>query len=89
MPQVHFTPNLQRHVECPPASVKGQTVAEVLETVFATNPKVRSYIVDEQGCLRKHMVIFVDGRAVQDRFRLSDPVTDNSEVYVYQALSGG
>jgi hypothetical protein len=35
------------------------------------------------------MVVFVDGRQVQDRQRLSDPVTSNAEIYVAQALSGG
>jgi hypothetical protein len=31
----------------------------------------------------------VDGRAIRDRMRLSDPVTAASTVYVFQALSGG
>jgi hypothetical protein len=35
------------------------------------------------------MVVFVDGRQVKDRHALSDPVTDDSEIYVAQALSGG
>jgi sulfur-carrier protein len=39
--------------------------------------------------LRRHMTIFVDGRAVRDRARLSDPVAAGSTIYVFQALSGG
>jgi len=35
------------------------------------------------------MIVFVDGKAVTDRRGLTDPVTDGSEVYVMQALSGG
>jgi len=89
MPRVTFTANLQRHVECPPASASGATVQEVLESVFACNPRVRGYVLDEQGALRHHVVIFVDGNQVRDRRALSDPVASGSEVYVMQALSGG
>jgi hypothetical protein len=34
-------------------------------------------------------MIFVDHRPLHDRDRLTDPLTDASEVYVMQALSGG
>ena len=62
---------------------------EVLEHVFAENPPARSYVLDDQGGLRKHMTIFVDGKAIADRLRLSDPVNEASSIYVFQALSGG
>jgi hypothetical protein len=89
MPTVSFTPNIQRHVNCPAASVEGATVGEVLNAVFRGNPGARGYVLDDQGGVRPHMVIFVDGRQVQDRRRLSDPVTSSAEIYVAQALSGG
>lgn len=89
MADVAFTPNLQRHVECPRRDAPGATVREVLEGVFADNPRLRGYIVDERGALRRHMVVFVDGRQISDRERLSDRVGPRSEVYVMQALSGG
>jgi len=86
---VVFTPNLKRHVECPSETVDGATVRAVLDVVFAQNPKLRGYIVDEQGSLRRHMSIFVDGQQIADRDRMSDPVRPASEIYVMQALSGG
>lgn len=89
MPHVVFTPALQRHVACPPADVEGGTVREALDRVFGGNPRARSYVLDEQGALRKHMVIFVDGEVIQDRARLSDGVDMDSQIYVMQALSGG
>ena len=89
MPRVVFTQNLQRHIACPPAEAPGTTVREVLEAVFAGNPKARGYVLDEQGNLRKHMMVFVNGQQVADRDRLSDPVAPDAEVYVLQALSGG
>ena len=89
MPHVVFTPALQRHVACPPADVEGATVREALERVFGQNPRARSYVLDEQGALRKHMVVFVDGEAILDRAGLSDGVGADSQIYVMQALSGG
>jgi sulfur-carrier protein len=89
MADVAFTPNLQRHVECPRRDAPGSTVREVLEGVFADNPRLRGYIVDERGALRRHMIVFVDGRQISDRERLSDRVGPRSEIYIMQALSGG
>ncbi|HJS39755.1 MAG TPA: MoaD/ThiS family protein [Burkholderiales bacterium] len=89
MPRVVFTSNLQRHLDCPEAAVAPGTVASALAEVFAVQPRARGYILDEQGCLRKHVTVFVDGRRVRDRERLSDSVGETSEVYVMQALTGG
>ena len=89
MGHVNFTKNIQRHVTCPSVEVPGRTVSEVLSNVFRENPQARSYVVDELGALRKHMVIFVDGEKVMDRVNLSDQVKPNSEIHIFQALSGG
>lgn len=89
MATVVFTPNLRRHVECPTESVEGATVRAVLDAVFARNARLRGYVLDDRGALRKHMSVFVDGEMVADRDGLSDPVRATSEVYVMQALSGG
>jgi sulfur-carrier protein len=89
MAKVTFTANLMRHVDCPSVDARGLTVREVLAAVFAENPRLKGYVVDEQFALRRHMGIIVDGEIVLDRKRLSDPVESNSEVFVLQALSGG
>lgn len=89
MVQVVFTPNLQRHVACPPARVTGSTVAEVLDCVFSDNPTLRRYVLDDQGALRKNMVIFIDGRAMKDRHTLGDSLGDDAQIFVMQALTGG
>lgn len=86
---VVFTPNLRRHVECPTETVEGTSVRTVLAAVFAANPRLRTYVLDDQGALRRHMSVFVDGEMIADRDQLSDPVRATSEVYVMQALSGG
>jgi hypothetical protein len=89
MPRVVFTENIQRHVACPPCDVSGGTVREVLDAVFATNERARGYVLDEHGAVRKHMIVFINGKMIHDRILLSDPVPDAAEVYVMQALSGG
>ena len=89
MATITFTDNLRRHVDCPPREVRAETVREALRQVFAENTRLADYILDDQERLRKHVAIFVDGRLVQDRIRLSDPLQPQSRVDVMQALSGG
>ena len=84
-----FTKNLQRHVPCPPTTAPGTTVKEVLDYIFNDIPRLRGYVVNERGAVRKHMTIFLDGELITDRRTLSDPVKENSEIFVMQALSGG
>ncbi len=64
-------------------------MAEALDKVFRENPRLRSYIVDEQGRLRQHVAVFVGGEMVSDRVHLTDRVQDHQDVFVMQALSGG
>ena len=89
MPRVLFTSNLQRYVDVPESDVDGANVAEALTAVFAAQPQVRDYVLDEQGHVRKHVHIYVDGVRIADRERLTDPVNADSEICVLQALSGG
>ena len=89
MPSISFTPNIQRHVVCPTCEVNGGTVRNVLEDFFKENEVARGYVLDDQGALRRHMNIFINGEPIRDRTALSDPVSDRDEVFVMQALSGG
>ncbi len=89
MTTLSFTPNLYRHVESPRARVEGATVRDVMEMYFRANPSVRSYVLDDQGSVRKHVVIFVNQEPIHDRTELSDPIGEGDEVFVVQALSGG
>ena len=86
---LRFTPNLARHLDCPEATVDGDTLREVLDAYFDHNPGTRGYVLDDQGAVRKHVVIFVNRQIVRDRSGLSDGVADGDVVFVMQALSGG
>jgi len=89
MPTVRFTDNIQRHVECPTRVVGGAHVRDVLDAYFATNPRARNYVLDDQGRLREHMSIFINGEQLRDRVRLTDSVPADGVLDVIQALSGG
>jgi hypothetical protein len=89
MPRVSFTENLRRHLAVPPVDVGGATVREALDAVFAGNEQLRTYILDDQDRLRKHVTIFLNGGMIRDRARLSDVVAPDGEIFVFQALSGG
>ena len=86
---VRFTESIQRHVQCPTREVAGATLREVLEGYFAENERARGYVLDDQGALRKHMAIFIDGRQVRDRSALTDPVDWTAVIDLIQSLSGG
>jgi sulfur-carrier protein len=89
MARVSFTSHLTRHVSCPLQNVAAGTVQEALRRVFEILPDVREYVLDDQGALRKHVVVFVDGRQLADRVHLSDALGPDAELHVMQALSGG
>lgn len=89
MPRVSFTPHLRRHLDVSDAEVDGATVRAALEAVFAEQPRLRGYVLDDSGALRHHMVIFIDGDQIADRAGLCDAVSPGSTIHVLQALSGG
>ena len=89
MPTVRFTDNIQRHVECPTREVEGTRVRDVLDAYFRANERARGYVLDDQGRLREHMAIFVNGGQLRDRVGLTDAVTSDGVIDVIQALSGG
>ena len=89
MPNVSFTQNLQRHLPAPSMTVVGASVRACLDAVFAEHDQLRGYVVDEHGAVRKHIVVFVNGRPIADRAQQSDGVMPDDEIYVMQALSGG
>jgi sulfur-carrier protein len=89
MPTVSFTSALQRFMPAPTTTVEGATVGAALAAVFAGRPQLRGYVLDDQGALRRHVSVYVNGEVVTDRIKLSDAVRPSDEIYVLQALTGG
>jgi molybdopterin synthase sulfur carrier subunit len=89
MPSVEFAPALTRHVPCARQEVPAGSLAAVLEAAFAAAPALRGYVLDEQGAVRKHVAVFVNGEMIPDRGDLTRPLVDRDRVHVIQALTGG
>lgn len=89
MAHLFFAASIQRHIAMPERDVSARSVDEALSIVFAEEPRLRGYILDDQGGLRRHLSVFVNGMPLRDRRHLSDPLDADSRIYVVQALSGG
>jgi sulfur-carrier protein len=91
MPRIAFTPQLRRFVDAPEVHCGPgvTTLHAALAAAFEQNPRLRGYVLDDQGHLRPNVVVFIDGQRNLDRTGLSDALRPDSSVYVLQALSGG
>ncbi len=90
MPTLVCTPNLARHFDTKPLTCQdAHTVAECLAELFARTPQAKGYLLEDDGSVRKHVVIFVNGKPITDRLAQSDPVQPADSIQVFQALSGG
>ena len=89
MAHLFFTQQLARFTRVPQLESEASDLRAALDTAFAVNPRLRSYVLDDQGALRANVTIFIDGRRCHNTQRLDDPLRPDSQVYVLQALSGG
>jgi hypothetical protein len=62
------------------------TLADALESLNRRFPGLAFRIVDEQGAIRAHIKIFVDGVLARD---LATPVRRDGELMIVGALTGG
>lgn len=91
MAQVFFGTQFARLTEIPPQGISttAKTLRSALDDVFGVRPMLRGYVLDDQGHLRQHVAVFVDGQLVANREVLGETLTESSQVYVLPALSGG
>jgi len=89
MAKLVFTQQLRRFTDVPEVETAATDLRAALEDAYRINPQLRGYIQDEQGHLRQHVVVFIDGKRLRDRTQLNDAISATSMVYVLQALSGG
>ena len=68
------------------SAARGKTVDEALRDLDGRFPGIRFRVIDEQGRIREHMRVFVDGERVRE---IAVPLTAKSELHVFGALSGG
>ena len=70
----------------PWVEASGATVGEVLVDLDRRFPGIRFRMIDEQGGIRRHIRLFYRQAQV---FDLTAPVSDDGELLIVQALSGG
>jgi molybdopterin synthase sulfur carrier subunit len=64
-------------------------VSAALEALWAGYPGLRFRIVNEEGQVRPHVNIFVGTDSIRDTGGLLTPLTDNDEIAIIPAVSGG
>lgn len=89
MVRVSFTENLQRHVRCDALEVTPGTLDAVLAQVFERYPPLAGYLLDDQGELRKHVMLAIDQQLVQGAMPHQQILAAGSRLHIMQALSGG
>ncbi len=89
MATIAVTSHLRAVGPTEPLTRAGNTVGELIAALDPDFPQLRGYILDDQGRVRQHIAIFVDGALRPRSNVLAEPISDDSEVYVLQALSGG
>ena len=89
MAHLEFAPALQRHVVAPPMTNTAGTLRSLLAAAFAQQPSLQGYVLDDQGRVRKHVAVFINGSLMHDRQQLDVPLTEDDRIYIAQALSGG
>jgi hypothetical protein len=74
----------ERTVRLEATSAKG-----ALEALFVQYPLLKFHLLDNNGNLRTHLVIFHDGVPIHPLRDSDIPFTKNEEIHILQAVSGG
>jgi molybdopterin converting factor small subunit len=65
--------------------VTGTTVEEVVHSLADAHPRLRGWVLDENGALRRHVSLFLNDRSTG----LHDPVSPQDRIFILGAISGG
>lgn len=65
--------------------VEGGSVLEVLRELERRHPKVRGWILDEQGGVRRHVNVFVNGEMTRE----DTPIDPQDRMHVLPSITGG
>ncbi len=65
------------------------TVGEAFVMLGRDYPGIRQRVLDDQNNIRRHVNVFVNGENVRFMQGVATRVSDETEVWIYPALSGG
>ena len=66
-----------------------ETVGDALTALGKRSPKALDRIMDEQGSVRRHVNVFVNGESIRFLEGLRTPAPEGSNILVLAAVSGG
>jgi sulfur-carrier protein len=66
-------------------AVDGASVGEALRTLERLHPRIEGWILDEQGRIRAHVNVFVNG----ERTKEDAPLEQDDRMDVLHSISGG
>ena len=74
-----------------PASLEvgGRTLAAAIDAVEAQHPGLGARILDDQGSVRQHVAVFINGEISVDRVAAQIPLRPGDRVQIVPAVSGG
>ncbi|GAA2112231.1 MoaD/ThiS family protein [Microlunatus panaciterrae] len=67
----------------------GSTLGEVLESLEANHPGIRSRVLDDAGALRRFVNVYVGDEDVRFVGGLEAPVSDGAKISIIPAVAGG
>lgn len=70
-------------------TVDGSTLTEVIESLEANHPGIKSRVVDEQGKLRRFVNIYVAEEDVRFASGLDTPTPEGTQISIIPAVAGG
>ncbi|MDQ3473174.1 MAG: MoaD/ThiS family protein [Acidobacteriota bacterium] len=66
-----------------------ETVRQALDELWGLHAGLRDRVVTEQGQLRQHVNIFLDGENIRRKELLETAVPENGEITILPSVSGG
>jgi hypothetical protein len=81
-----FAGRLRNYVTSQQRPTDKDTLRLALEQIFLKRPLLRSYILDDQGTLRRGLWIFINGWVAENTEALDCPLTPNTTVYIRERL---
>jgi molybdopterin converting factor small subunit len=69
-------------------NVSGQTVKEVLDTVYARYPALAAEVLDKEGKIKPFVAVFVNSTALNE-LGPDAPMRADDEVHLIPAIAGG